>query len=546
MGDSSVQKDAEYSKRIDNKFKTYSGIEVKPVYTPQDLDEVGFNYLTDDGSPGQYPFTRGRNPLGYRQNPWIMQQYSGIGDAEETNKRYHFLLEKGQRGISVAFDLPTQIGYDSDNPMARGEVGKLGVAIDSLQDVETLFKGIPLDKPRNVSTTANSIGPIWLAMMIALAEKQGISPQKCTIRLQNDVLKEYIARGTYIYPPEPSLSMSTDVITYCANHYPHWFPMTVCGYHIRDAGANAAQEIAFTIADGLAYIDDVIHKGVNPESFISSLAVMLSIGMDFFEEIAKFRAMRRLWARTINERYSISDPNKLSFNNIIYTAGSSLTAQQPMNNIVRVTVEALGAALSGCETLMTSSYDEAFCTPTEQAVKMALRTQQIVAYETGVTRTIDPLAGSYYLESLTTKLETMARDYLHEVDKLGGAVKAIEDGYFQKNIAQSAYEINRQIEEGERVIVGVNQYVENEGLPIEVLKANPQLEEKQKAKLSKLRAERDNSRTTQALLALKEVAERHENVVPPLIQCVKAYVTIGEICDVLRSVYGEYKAHSWL
>ena len=541
-----VQQALSRQKERRERFQTDSGIEVKPLYTPLDLEEIGFDYIRTLGFPGQYPFTRGRDPLGYRQNLWVMAQYAGFGDAEATNKRYHFLLDRGLTGIAVALDLPTQIGYDSDHPLAEGEVGKIGVPIDSLQDIEVLFKGIPLDRLREVSTTANAIGPIWLAMLIVFAEKLGVSLDKCVFRIQNDILKEYIARGTYIYPPEPSVSVCTDVISYCAEHHPHWLPLNACGYHIREAGANAAQEIAFTIANAIAYIDDAISKGVNPERFISSLSVFLTVGIDFFEEIAKFRAMRRLWARTFHKRYSISDPNLLSFNLVNFTAGSTLTAQQPLNNIVRVAIESLASALGGGQRLFPCSMDEAYSTPTEQAVKVALRTQQIIAHETGVTQTVDPLAGSYFIEYLTTKLETMAEEYLHRVEEVGGAIRAIESGYFQREIAKSAYEIKRQIEEGERVIVGVNQYVDKEELPIEILKVDPALERKQREKLKRLKKKRDNVEVRETLKGVKQAAENHENLVPSVIKAVRAYATVGEMCDTLREVYGEYSAQNWM
>ncbi|MBI2831895.1 MAG: methylmalonyl-CoA mutase [Chloroflexi bacterium] len=525
-------------------FQTDSAIEVKPLYTPEDMVEAGFDHSRDLGSPGRYPFTRGKDSTGYRKNPWIMYQYAGFGSAEETNKRYHFLLDHGETGLSVAIDLPTQIGYDSDNPLASGEVGKVGVPISSLQDAEVLFKGIPLDRPRQISATFNSNAPIWLAMMIVLAEKQGISPQKIGVRIQNDILKEYIARGTYIFPSAPSVSMATDVIAYCAEHHPNWFPLTACGYHIREAGANAAQEIAFTLANAIAYIDDTVRKGVKPEKFISKIPVFFSCGMDFFEEIAKFRTMRRLWSRTMKERYHIDDPNLLSLNLVVFTAGSALTAQQPMNNIVRVAVQTLASAIGGCQNLHTCSMDEAYCTPTEEAVKLALRTQQIIAHETGIVRTIDPLGGSYFIESLSNKLEEIAKNYLREIDETGGAVKATESGYFQRQISKSAYELNRQIEEKERIVVGVNEYVDDTGLPIEILKVDPGLERKQIDSVRALKKERDNVKVKQALRELKRVAEIRENIVPPCIEAVRAYATVGEICDVLREVYGEYTGAS--
>lgn len=524
------------------KFQTDSGVEVKSLYTPLDLGETGVDYIRDIGFPGRYPFTRGTNPLGYRDNLWIMYHYSGYGDAEETNKRYRFLIERGETGLSVALDLPTQIGLNSDHPLAAGEVGKVGVTIDSVQDIETIFQGIPVNSLRQIATTANAIGPIWLAMMIVLAEKQGVSPENFSVRIQNDILKEYFARGTYIFPPKPALSLAADVIVYCSEHHPDWFPLSICGYHIREAGANAAQEIAFTIANAIAYIDCAISKGADPERFIRRIPVFFSSSMDFIEEIAKFRAMRRLWARTFNKRYNIKDPNLLSFNLIAFTAGSTLTAQQPLNNVVRVAIQALAGVLGGCQNLHTCSMDEAYCTPTEQAVKVALRTQQIIAHETGVTRTVDPLGGSYFLEHLTAKLEEVAEGYLQAIEQIGGAIRAIESGYFQREISKSSHEFQRQIEEKERIVVGVNEYIDDEELPIEILKIDPALERKQIEKLRKLKAERNNVEVKQTLKELKRVAEDNENVVPACIKAVRAYSTVGEICDVLREVHGEYTA----
>jgi len=543
--DSSVQEASKFQEERQERFQTDSGTEVKSLYTPVDLLEIGFDYERNLGSPGQYPFTRGKDPLGYRQNLWIMYQYAGYGDAEETNKRFRFLLDQGETGISVAIDLPTQIGYDSDHPLAAGEVGKVGVPIDSLQDVEILFRGIPLNRPRQISATFNAIGPIWLAMMVALAEKRGAVPESFVVRLQNDILKEYFARGTYIFPPKPALSMATDVIVYCAEHYPNWFPLSVCGYHIREAGASAAQEIAFTLANATAYIDDAIRKGADPVRFISRIPVFFSVSMDFFEEIAKFRAMRRLWARTFSKRYAIRDPNLLSFNLVAFTGGNTLTAQQPLNNVVRVAIEALAGVLGGCQNLHTCSMDEAYCTPTEQAVKVALRTQQIIAHETGVSRTVDPLGGSYFIEYLTTELEERAEGYLREIEEVGGAVQAIENGYFQREISKSAYELKRQIEEGERIVVGINQYVDKEELPIEILKAAPVLERKQVERLRKLKVDRNNLRVKEALKELRQAVESKENIVPACIKAVRAYTTVGEICDVLRETHGEYSASNY-
>jgi len=517
---------------------------VKSLYTPIDLEDIGFDYVKDLGFPGRFPFTRGKDTLGYRQKFWQFGQYAAYGDAEETNKRYRFLLEHGGTNISIALDMPTQMGYDSDNPSAEGEVGKVGVSIDSLDDLETLFKGIPLNKLSQISTTANSIAPIWIAMILVLAEKQRVSPKSFVIRLQNDILKEYVARGTYIFPPKPSVNMATDVIAYCVTNHPHWFPMSVSGYHIREAGATAAQEIAFTLANAIAYTDDCVSKGIKAEEYLSKLAVFFNCGMDFFEEIAKFRAMRRLWARTFNKRYSISDPHILSYFLSCMTAGSSLTAQQPMNNIVRVAIEALAAVLGGVQVLYPCSMDEAYCTPTEKAVKVALRTQQIIANETGVTRTIDPLAGSYFLEHLTSELERKAQEYLDKIEKMGGAVRAVELGYYQDEIARSSYKIKQSIEKKERIVVGVNQYVDEEELPIEILKVDPALEEKQKLKLKKLRSSRNGTEVNKALKKVRQAAEKNENLVPSLTDAVRVYATLGELCDILREVYGEYTARS--
>ncbi len=521
-------------------FRTESGIEVKPLYTPLDLEEIGFDCAKDLGFPGKFPFTRGKDPLGYRQKPWLMLQYSGYGDPEETNKRYRFLLEQGGTGISVALDLPTQLGHDSDDPLAEGEVGKVGVPIDSLQDMETLFDGIPLNKPRQISTTANAIGPIWLAMLIVLAEKQGAPVQECSFRIQNDVLKEFIARGLYIYPPEPSLNLSTDLIAYCVDNYPHWAPLTVCGYHIREAGASAPQEIAFAIANLVAYVDAVREKNVSLETFLPGLASLFSCGIDFFEEIAKFRALRRLWARTLYERYEVSDPDLLSFNILSFTAGSTLTAQQPMNNLVRVAVEVLASALAGCQYIHASSMDEALCTPTEQSLKMSLRTQQIIANETGVERTVDPLGGSYFIERLTTEIEERAKKHLELILDMGGSIEAIRSGYYHRELSRSAFELNRRIEEGEHAVVGVNRYVEEDEPYCELLRVDPGLEMKHKEKLKKLRSARNSTAVQEALGCVKESAENRENVIPTLIEAVRAYATVGEMCDALRDVYGEY------
>jgi methylmalonyl-CoA mutase N-terminal domain/subunit len=522
-------------------FRTMSGIPVNPLYTPQNLEEAGFSYEKDLGLPGQYPFTRGKDPSGYRKNFWIFQQYAGFGDAEEANKRYRFLLERGQTGISIALDLPTQIGLDSDHPLAEGEVGKVGVAIDSLEDVEIMFQGIPLNKPRQVSLVANAVALIGLAMFIALAEKQKIPADQLVLRIQNDILKEFIARGTYIYPPGPSLRLATDLVSYCAENHPNWLPLTICGYHIRESGATAIQEIGFSLANALEYLDHVRQKGFNMEKILPKLSAFMSVNMDFLEEIAKFRALRRLWARLFKERYAIEDLSVLGFNLVNFTAGSSLTAQQPINNIVRVTIECLAGVLGGCQSLFPCSMDEAYCTPSEKAVKVALRTQQIIAHETGVADTIDPLGGSYFLESLTTSLETGAIKYIDEISKLGGAVKAIERNYFQDEISNASYEHQREIEDKKRTVVGVNDYIDEEETLIEVFRPPKDTEEKQKAKLRRLRATRDNTRVREILKELQKQAEGEENLVPILIDAVKNYATLGEICDTFRNVFGEYR-----
>ena len=539
-----VQQALSRQKQRKEAFHTNSGIEVKPLYTPLDQEEIDFDYVRDLGFPGQYPFTRGASPLGHRQNLWIMLQYAGFGDAEQSNKRYRFLLERGVTGINVALDLPTQLGYDSDHPLAEGEVGKVGVPVCSLADMEAIFEGIPLDKPREISTPATAIGPIWLAMMLVIAEKQGVPPSNFVMRMGNDVLKEYYSRGTYIFPPKQAMSVTTDAIVYCSQHHPHWYPVTTVGYTIRETGANAAQELAFVIANTIAYIDDAISKGADPEK-LSRFSVFLSCGMDFLEEVAKFRAMRRLWARTMRDRYDVSNESLLNFRLYTFTAGSSLTAQQPFNNVVRVAIESLAGVLGGTEVHNACSMDEAYCTPTERAVKVALRTQQIIAHETGVAQTIDPLAGSYCIESLTSKLETMAEEYIHKIEEMGGAVRGIENGYFRREIARSAYEINRQIEKGERVVVGVNQFIDEEANPIEILKVDRALEQKQKERLKTLKRDRNNAAVKQTLQAVRKAAENHENLVPSLIEAVRVYATVGEMCDALREVYGEYTAPSW-
>ena len=522
-------------------FQTDSGIEIDRLYTPLDLEKIGFDYIKDSGFPGQYPFTRGKDPLGYRTDYWIFQQYAGFGDAEEANKRYRFLLDHGQTGMSVALDLPTQIGMDSDHPLAEGEVGKVGVAIDSLEDLETIFTGIPLHKPRQISLVANATALVLLAMFIALAEKQGVSTDRIVLRIQNDILKEFIARNTYIFPPEPSLRLATDLVAYCAEGHPNWLPLTICGYHIREAGATPSQEIAFSLANALEYISYAHQRGLNVEDILPKLSAFMSLNMNFFEEIAKLRALRRLWARLFREKYQIQDLSKLSFSLVNFTSGSSLTAQQPMNNIIRVAIECLAGVLGGGQSLFPCSMDEAYCTPAESSVKLALRTQQIIAYETGIADTVDPLGGSYYIETLTSLLENEAKKYLGEIEQIGGVIKAIESGYFQQKIGESSYRLQKEIEKKERVVVGLNEFVDGESLPIEIFRPPQDTVEKQKRKLKSLREKRDNRKVKEVLKEVEKQAETDVNLVPILIEAVKRYATLGEICDVLRRVFGEYQ-----
>lgn len=521
-------------------FLSESGIGLRRLYTHADLAEQDFDPAADLGFPGFYPFTRSKDPLGYRSSFWIFQQYAGFGDAEEANKRYRFLLDHGQTGMSIALDLPTQIGLDSDHPLAQGEIGKVGVAIDSLEDLETIFHEIPLNKPKQISFVANATALIGLSMFLVLAEKQRIPTNEITLRIQNDILKEFIARNTYIYPPGPSLRLATDVLTYCADNQPNWLPLTICGYHIREAGATPVQEIAFSLANAIAYLDHVRQRGFDVANILPKLAAFMCVNMNFFEEVAKFRALRRLWARLFKERYGIEDVSTLSFNLVNFTAGSSLTAQQPMNNIVRVAIECLAGVLGGCQSLFPCSMDEAFCTPTENAVKVALRTQQIIAHETDATDTIDPLGGSYFVESLTTEIEKAARKYLLEIEKLGGAVEAIESGYFQKCIRESAYNKQKAVQTKTRIIVGVNDYIDKEEVEIPTFRPPKESARRQIEKLKRLKARRSDEAVQSALERVKRIAKTEENLVPAVVDAVRHYATLGEISDALRSVFGEY------
>jgi methylmalonyl-CoA mutase, N-terminal domain len=522
-------------------FETPSQIPVQRLYAEQDV--AGLDYERDLGYPGQYPFTRGVQPTMYRGRLWTMRQYAGYGTAEESNRRYQFLLAQGQTGISVAFDLPTQMGYDSDHPLAEGEVGKVGVAIDSIRDMETLIAGIPLDRV-STSMTINSTASILLALYIAVARRRRIEPEALSGTVQNDILKEYIARGTYIYPSEHSMRIVGDVITYCAGNLPRWNPISISGYHIREAGSTAAQEVAFTLANAIAYAEEVLRRGVPIDSFAPRLAFFFNAHSDFFEEIAKFRAARRLWARIMKERFGALSPQSMMLRFHTQTAGSSLTAQQPENNVIRVALQALSAVLGGTQSLHTNSLDEALALPTERSARTALRTQQIIAHETGVPSTIDPLAGSYYVESLTSSVEEAARRYLEKIDQMGGALAAIEAGFFHQEIQEAAYRWQGEIDSGERVIVGVNRFQTDEPPHADILKVDPALQARQIARLQELRATRDSDTATSSLERLRNAAASTENLMTFIIACVEAECTLGEISDALRSVFGTYKEHT--
>lgn len=519
-------------------FLTSSGIKVKRLYTPEDVDNNDYNQ--DLSYPGEYPYTRGVQPTMYRGRLWTMRQYAGFATAEESNKRYKYLLEQGQTGLSVAFDLPTQIGYDSDHPLSEGEVGKVGVAIDSLKDMEILFDGIPLDKV-STSMTINAPAAVLLAMYIAVAEKQGVSPDQLSGTIQNDILKEYIARGTYIFPVEPSMRLITNIFEYCSKNVPKWNTISISGYHIREAGSTAVQEVAFTLADGIAYVEAAIKAGLDVDEFAPRLSFFFNSHNDLFEEVAKFRAARRLWAKIMKNRFKAKNPKSMMLRFHTQTGGSTLTAQQPDNNIVRVAIQTLAAVLGGTQSLHTNSRDEALALPTEDSVRIALRTQQIVAYESGVTDTVDPLAGSYYVESLTDQIEEKALEYINKIDDLGGAARAIEKGYIQKEIQDSAYNYQKEIESGERIVVGMNKFQIKEESPKGLLRVDPAVGELQKKKLEELRKERDNNRVESTLASLRRAASGSENLMPFILDAVKAYATLGEICGVLREVFGEYE-----
>jgi methylmalonyl-CoA mutase N-terminal domain/subunit len=520
-------------------FVNTSGIPINRVYTPLDMAE--FDYLKQLGLPGQYPYTRAVQPTAYRGRFWTMRQYAGFATAEETNERYHFLLKSGQTGLSVAFDLPTQIGYDSDHPLSQGEVGKVGVAIDSLWDIERLFQGIPLDQV-STSMTINAPCAVILAMYLAVAEKQGVPLNKLRGTVQNDILKEYPARGTYIFGPRPSMRLITDIFAFCTKEVPQWNTISISGYHIREAGSTAVQEVAFTLANGIAYVEAAIQAGMQVDEFGPRLSFFFNSHSDFLEEVAKFRAARRLWARIMKERFGAQDPRSMMLRFHTQTAGCSLTAQQPLNNIMRVAFQALSAVLGGTQSLHTNSFDEALALPSETAVQVALRTQQVVAYETNVCDTVDPLAGSYYIEKLTDEVEAWAQDYIDQIDRMGGAVAAVEKGFIQKEIAASAYKFQKEIEKGERIIVGLNRFQTAEEKPKGLLKVDPEVGEKQKARLQELKSTRDRAAVQQALAELKTTAQGSDNLMEPILKAVKTLATLGEICDTLREVFGEYEA----
>lgn len=519
------------------KFVTSSGLPIERLYVPDELDD---EYMERQGLPGEYPYTRGIQPTMYRGRYWTMRQYAGFGSATETNKRFKYLLEQGQTGLSVAFDLPTQIGYDSDDPMARGEVGKVGVAIDSLADMEALLFEIPLDKV-STSMTINAPASVLLAMYIVVAEKQGVSSTALSGTIQNDILKEYIARGTYIFPPKPSMRLITDIFAYCTEQVPKWNTISISGYHIREAGSTAVQELAFTIANGMAYVDAALEAGLDIDQFAPRLAFFFNAHNQFFEEVAKFRAARRIWAKIMRHKYGATKEKSWQLRFHTQTGGSTLTAQQPDNNIVRVTLQALSAVLGGTQSLHTNSRDEALALPTEESARIALRTQQIIAHESGVAETVDPLGGSYYVEALTDQMEEQVEAYLQKIEELGGAVAAVEQGYMQREIHQAAYEMQKKIEAQEEIVVGMNSFTLEHEVPPELLRVDPTLGEKQREKLQKLRSTRNQQGVADALGALRIGAQGSANLMPLIIDAVRQYATIGEICNVLRAEFGEYQ-----
>jgi methylmalonyl-CoA mutase N-terminal domain/subunit len=523
-------------------FRTSSDIPVSQIYTPVDVAEL--DYLRDVGFPGEYPLTRGVYPTMYRARFWTMRQYAGFGTAEQTNKRFKYLLEHGQTGLSVAFDFPTQVGYDCDHPLALGEVGKVGVSASTLRDMEVLFEGIPLDKV-TTSMTINAPANVLLAMYAAVGQKQGAEQSRLGGTVQNDVLKEYVARGMYIFPPKPSMRMVTDIFEYCSQNMPQWNTISISGYHIREAGSTAVQEVAFTFANAIAYVQAAIDRGLDLDRFAGRLSFFFAAHSNFLEEIAKFRAARRLWARIMRERFGAKNLNSCMLRFHTQTSGVSLTAQQPYNNIVRVALQALSAVLGGTQSLHTNSFDEAYALPSEQAVTVALRTQQIVAHESGVVDSVDPLAGSYYVEYLTNEIEERALKYIEQIDGIGGAVAAIEKGFMQREITESAYRFQKEVEAKKRVIVGVNDFVSEEKVPMKLLQIDPAIEKKLVEQLKRIKRERNRDRVSEALSRLRGAAEKEDvNLVPFILEAVKEYATLGEVCGTLREIFGEYKPPS--
>jgi methylmalonyl-CoA mutase, N-terminal domain len=519
-------------------FSTISGLESEPLYTP---DNVEIDYQRDLGYPGVYPFARGVYPSMYRGKLWTMRQFAGFGTAEETNARFRYLLDHGQTGLSTAFDMPTLMGHDSDHARSLGEVGREGVAIDSLDDMETLFDGIPLDRV-STSMTINSPAAMLLAFYLCVGEEQGVPRARLRGTIQTDILKEYIAQKEFIFPPEPSMRLVVDMIEFCAAEMPLWHPVSISGYHIREAGSTAAQELAFTLADGFAYVEACIARGLDVDDFAPRLSFFFNAHLDFFEEIAKYRAARRIWAKEMRERYGARNPRSWLMRFHTQTAGVSLTAQQPEVNIIRTALEALAAVLGGTQSLHTNSFDEALALPTEDAVRLALRTQQVIAHETGVVNTIDPLGGSYYLEDLTNRLEAEAYDYFDRIRQLGGVVAAIKENFFQREIAEASFRYQSEVEQKQRIVVGVNRYVQEDERPVEILKIDPALEQKQNDRVQALRARRDSGAVESALARLKEDAAREDrNLMPPIVDASRAYVTMGEMCDALRAVWGVWR-----
>lgn len=523
-------------------FETSSGIPLPVVYMPASADP---DYMEKLGFPGEYPFTRGVQPTMFRSRFWTMRQYAGYASAEESNQRYRYLLDQGQTGLSVAFDLPTQIGYDADDPLALGEVGKVGVSISSIEDMEALFRGIPLEKV-STSMTINAPAAILLAMYIAVAKRQGAEISRLRGTIQNDILKEYIARGTYIFPPGPSMRLITDIFRYCASELPRWNTISISGYHIREAGASAVQEVAFTLSNAIAYVEAALAAGLSVDDFATQLSFFFNAHNNFLEEIAKFRAARRLWAHLMRTRFHAQDERSWTLRFHTQTGGSTLTAQQPENNIVRVTLQALAAVLGGTQSLHTNSMDEALWLPTEKSVRVALRTQQIIAHESGVADTVDPLAGSYAIEALTDEIESRARAYIEKIDQIGGALKAIEQGYIQGEIQNAAYQYQQAVEAGEQIVVGVNAFQSEEKLTLDKLRVDPAIETGQRARLAALRAQRDAVRTAELLGRLEKAASGDETLMPILVECVENQLTLGEICNTLRQVWGEYHPSTWI